>query len=178
MNPTLVDSDKEKVKSLSEWNASYLLSREIYDSHYKDYILCDTVFQVLCSVIFEKRVVLVCWNGNPFTNYPCYQSITVEQILDTLSRCRSRHIYTEDFIRHIHNENQLIFISIFGIHRTVAITLKPLDTIIAYNLLIKSDKFYYGRFSYIMYDGILFGRTLRVAAYNSEIGKKYTLSNL
>lgn len=175
-NPTIADSDREKVQAISEWNTSYLLARNVRQTKCKLYYLCDTAFQVLCSFVFEKRIILVCWNGNPFEQFPCYHSIGVQQILEVLSQCRSQHIYTEDFIKKIYDTNKLVFISVYGIHRTVALALKPLDTIIVYNLLIKSDKFYYGMYSYLVFDGLSYGRTIRVANYNSEIGKFFYIS--
>nr|XP_027201039.1 uncharacterized protein LOC113795059 [Dermatophagoides pteronyssinus] len=130
------DEDHDKVIELTNWNVSILLEAKIRSIKANHQYYVDCAFQVLCTLKYDNRIILACWN---------------------------------EFIQKIYNENKIIFISVYGIHRVVATVLKPLDFIVVYNLLIKSDNFSYAKHSYILYDGINFGRCIRLAEENSEL---------
>lgn len=153
-----------------DFNVKNILNQTVIQSGPQTYNLQSAVFQVLCTLNHENRIILACWNGNPFDEYPCMQLIKVQQIIDTLNAVTKQHVYNENYIRKLYDEYKITFISVYGLHRVVALTLKPLDIIIVYNLLIKYDRFNYGMHSYIMYDGLYYGRCIRTPDFNSEIG--------
>lgn len=153
-----------------DFNVKNILNQTVIERGLHTYSVESAVFQVLCTLKHENRIIIACWNGNPFDEYPCMQLIKVQQIIDTLNSVNKQHVYNENFIRKLYNEYKIVFISVYGLHRVVAITLRPLDTIVVYNLLIKYDKFNYGMHSYIMHDGLLYGRCIRAPDYESEIG--------
>ncbi|XP_075676453.1 uncharacterized protein LOC113795059 [Dermatophagoides pteronyssinus] len=164
------DEDHDKVIELTNWNVSILLEAKIRSIKANHQYYVDCAFQVLCTLKYDNRIILACWNGCPFQDYQCMPLIKLQQIIDTLNEIKTKpNVYGEEFIKKIYNENKIIFISVYGIHRVVATVLKPLDFIVVYNLLIKSDNFSYAKHSYILYDGINFGRCIRLAEENSEL---------
>lgn len=166
------DEDRNKVTVLTHLNVAFLLEANVRSTRTKYQYLVDTAFQVLCKFKYDNRIILACWNGCPFEDYPCMQLIKVRQIIDTLNGSESKpNVYSEEFIRKIYDQHGIVFISVYGIHRVVATALKPLDFIVVYNLLIKSDNFYYAKHSFIVFDGLNYGRCIRLVDENSELGK-------
>ncbi|OTF82724.1 hypothetical protein BLA29_001700, partial [Euroglyphus maynei] len=168
--PEFTDEDRDKITELTNWNIALLLEAKVRQITTKYRHSVDTAFQVLCTLKYDNRIVLACWNGCPFEEYPCIQLIKLQQIIDTLNGVKSKpNVYNEEFIRKIFIEHKIVFISVYGIHRVVATVLKPLDFIVVYNLFIKSDDYYYAKHSFIVHDGINFGRCIRLAEENSEL---------
>ncbi|KAI7689975.1 hypothetical protein SSS_02866 [Sarcoptes scabiei] len=163
--------DHQIVETLTDFNLKYIMNAVLRPLR-NDCLVVDVAFQILCTFKYDYRYILACYNGRPFNSFPCIPLIKFAQIIDSIDAIDESNCYTEEFLHKIYHNHEITFISVYGSHRCVAMSLQPLDTIIVYNLLIKHDKFNYGKFSYFLYDGQSFGKYIRVAKRNSEIAQR------
>ncbi|KAH7645790.1 hypothetical protein HUG17_1328 [Dermatophagoides farinae] len=95
------------------------------------------------------------------TNYPTLinenLSFITEQI-ENMSFYQYRFHYNESYLQNLKNNNQIISVSLWGIHKKISDTVFPLDVVILYNVLIRNDRSHSGFYYYSLSDGFMFGR--------------------
>lgn len=168
-NPTFEDFDKKRFKELFSWDIGRLLAPE--GTNKDPTIVTDGVFMVLAVTPVNNRHIIVCLNGRPFPGYPSSKVIEKHNLLaiwngsiDALNVLADSSPgmaeWLEEKFEILYDLGALIFLTAFGSHNQVAATLRPLDIIVAHNIVIKVDAYFSG-FSYLVYDGKQFGRDLR-----------------
>ncbi|KAH9410452.1 hypothetical protein TYRP_023649 [Tyrophagus putrescentiae] len=174
-NPSFSESDIERVKQLQKLGTEQLMRAEVKLFHsaftQENFLISNTAFQVLAVQKLDNRHVIVCWNGKPFFEYPCHKSVPLDIISEKLKLSKSTtEIYTEDYVRRLYEAEKLVYITVFGeVHRLTANKLKSLDTIAIYNLVVKPDKFYFGKYSFLVFESEKFGRAIRLCSSKSKI---------
>lgn len=180
---TFEEYDKKRFGELQSWDIGRLLAPEGIS---KDpTIITDGAFMVLAVKQVINRRIIVCLNGRPLPGYSSSKVIPKVNFLETWNRnidvLDILSVFSprladllEEKMEVLYDIGALIFLTTFGSQNENADTLRPLDIIVAHNIVIKVDNFYPG-FSFLLYDGKQFGRDLRkvdnIAENKSKIGK-------
>lgn len=188
-NPSFSQYDVDRVKKLEDLSVTWLLGANVkhihtFFSNWKNpkqpgrrnnYLITHTAFQVVAVEREEKRHIIVAWNGAPFNNYPCHPSVSLDLIIEKFSLAkRPKEGYDVDFIRRLYETEKLIFITVYGQnHRLTAHKLQPMDVIVIFGLIVKPDKFFYEKFSFLLFESEIFGRAIRFCSPKSSIGKLF-----
>lgn len=176
-NPSFSKYDLERVRKLRDLSVAQLLRADVKLIHSafngQNMLVTNTAFQVLAVQPEDKRHIVVCWNGLPFTKYPCHASVPLDIIIEKLRLSkRPTENYTFDFVERLYKREKLIFITVYGdVHRLTANKLQPMDFIAIYNLVIKPDKYFYQKYSFLMFESEVYGRAIRLCSPKSKIGK-------
>ena len=169
-NPTFVPSDLKRVETLTKWNIMKLLRPQVRTVSGRDFAVVDAAFMVLLAEKGEKGVTLICWNGMPIADYRATPTFQRSHVLESLYEIKRRNSaldnYTIADFALLFDTKRLFFIFAPGYQ---AIKLKPLDIIVACNLLIRPDNLYPGYYSYLLQSGDSFGKALRICQPKSMI---------
>ncbi|UXI17679.1 sushi nidogen and EGF-like domain-containing protein 1 [Sarcoptes scabiei] len=168
---TIAQYDRDRVAALTRFSINKLINEPIIKETSENTSILHAAFLVLDAIDLDNRTIICCLTPNHFINktFQSHPIVSFEKISAKFETNRSKFPFSLEILEKLYRNSKLIYIIIFGSHRFIAKHLNTSDVIIVYNLYKKPDRFYPGKYSYLLLDGDAFGQCLRVAESQSEI---------